>query len=180
MKKKSCTPQNDVHTSEDILTKMIKNFPLTLNFFWVVYKQKLAGVCLKHKTDNNGIGGSSKLFTRASNCTFCAPSSCALRRYSISLVCAQSSLKRVFASVHCWRISAAPCPGLMAINFSPFWFSSSMDGRCASISVCNFCKYKELYFIYYYFFLTSGNTPFSPNTLHWPWHLDLVWSPTHI
>ena len=34
--KKSCTPQNDVHTSEDILTKMIKKFPLTLNFFWVV------------------------------------------------------------------------------------------------------------------------------------------------
>ena len=33
--KKSCIPQ--VHTSEDILTKMIKTFPLTLNFFWVVY-----------------------------------------------------------------------------------------------------------------------------------------------
>ena len=27
-------PQNDAHTSEDILTKMIKTFPLTLNFFW--------------------------------------------------------------------------------------------------------------------------------------------------
>ena len=38
-KKRSCTPQNDVHTSEDILTKMIKKFPLTLNFFWVVYFQ---------------------------------------------------------------------------------------------------------------------------------------------
>ena len=32
-------PKNDVHTSEDILTKMIKIFPLTLNFFWVVYKK---------------------------------------------------------------------------------------------------------------------------------------------
>ena len=35
--KKVMYPQNDVHTSEDILTKMIKKFPLTLNFFWVVY-----------------------------------------------------------------------------------------------------------------------------------------------
>ena len=34
--KKSCIPQNDVHTSEDILTKMIKN---SLNFFWVVYEE---------------------------------------------------------------------------------------------------------------------------------------------
>ena len=31
----SCTPQNDVHTSEDILTKMIKKFPLTRNLFWL-------------------------------------------------------------------------------------------------------------------------------------------------
>ena len=29
--------KNDVHTSEDILTKTIRNFPLTLNFFWVEY-----------------------------------------------------------------------------------------------------------------------------------------------
>ena len=36
-KKAVMYPQNDVHTSEDILTKMIKKFPLTLNFFWVVY-----------------------------------------------------------------------------------------------------------------------------------------------
>ena len=28
-KKKACTPQNDVHTSEDILTKIIKIWPLT-------------------------------------------------------------------------------------------------------------------------------------------------------
>ena len=35
--KKVMYPQNYVHTSEDILTKMITKFPLTLNFFWVVY-----------------------------------------------------------------------------------------------------------------------------------------------
>ena len=35
--KKSCTPQNDVHTSEDILTKMIKKIHLTLNLLWVVH-----------------------------------------------------------------------------------------------------------------------------------------------
>ena len=39
--KKSRTPpppkKNDVHTSEDILTKMIKKCNLTLNFFWVAY-----------------------------------------------------------------------------------------------------------------------------------------------
>ena len=37
MKKSHVPPKNDVHTSEDILTKMIKKFPFTLNFFWVVY-----------------------------------------------------------------------------------------------------------------------------------------------
>ena len=36
-KKAMYFPKNDVHTSEDILTKLIKKFPLTLNFFWVVY-----------------------------------------------------------------------------------------------------------------------------------------------
>ena len=44
--KKVMYPQNDVHISEDILTKMITKCPLTLNFFWVVWDDDVYVFCV--------------------------------------------------------------------------------------------------------------------------------------